>query len=342
MRVKKFLYLPLYVFQIFTGAKSFRDNPIIGSRILNIMGLHVFKILLSRGVWAFRQFFFMWGVSAYDRRQYRENGFILKENFLPETSFHGLKKSVKSYHGPALEAQQGDTSTWRVLINRALISTQPTFSCVKNNKAFKKLWRYTAARNETPFLYIQQIRHKNLPDASMKSDPQKVVHSDTFHPTMKCWLFLEDVPLEKGPFNFVVGSQKLTLKRLKWEYKKSITAAKSDNRYASKGSFRATTEDLTEMGLVGPKPITVKANTLVIANTNGFHCRGAVDGFSVNRLEIWGMSRTNPFNPWPGLGIPLYGWVRDTLFLRYRFWQSDQAMQQHKKPAWKKVSGRIQ
>jgi NAD(P)-dependent dehydrogenase (short-subunit alcohol dehydrogenase family) len=36
--------LPFWTFALFTGAKSFADNPIIGSRRLNRAGLHVWRV----------------------------------------------------------------------------------------------------------------------------------------------------------------------------------------------------------------------------------------------------------------------------------------------------------
>jgi hypothetical protein len=47
--------------------------------------------------------------------------------------------------------------------------------------------------------------------------------------------------------------------------------------------------------------LQVKANTLVIANTHGFHRRGEAPAGS-SRLEIYASSRTNPFLPLPTPG----------------------------------------
>ena len=37
------------------------------------------------------------------------------------------------------------------------------------------------------------------------SDPQTDLHTDTFHPTVKAWLFLTDVAPETMPFVYVPG-----------------------------------------------------------------------------------------------------------------------------------------
>ena len=41
-------------------------------------------------------------------------------------------------------------------------------------------------------------------------DPQTALHADTFHPTVKAWLFLTDVAADAGPFTYVPGSHRLT------------------------------------------------------------------------------------------------------------------------------------
>jgi len=134
-----------------------------------------------------------------------------------------------------------------------------------------------------------------------KLDPQKTLHTDTFHPTMKCWFFLEDVNDEMSPFNYVPCSQQLTWKRIKWEYRMSIGAKNIANGHYSKGSPRLTKEDLSALALPPVKAFTVKKNTLVIANTFGVHRRGNSIKKST-RLAIWGDSRTNPFIPLTGFG----------------------------------------
>lgn len=140
------------------------------------------------------------------------------------------------------------------------------------------------------------------------------MHADTFHPTIKAWLFLEDVTVDKGPFTYVPGSQRLTLKRLRWEYGRSVHAARMQDKYSEKGSLRADDTALAEMGLPAPKGITAKAGTLVIANTNGFHGRGqAADDAS--RLELWAYSRHNPFSVWPGVPLDI------VLRLKYKIMQ---------------------
>ena len=122
---------------------------------------------------------------------------------------------------------------------------------------------------------------------------------------MKAWFFLQDVDSSQGPLNYVPGSHRLTLARLRWEYRRSLVAAKLQDGYSEKGSFRADEEDLRQLGLPEPRHFTVSANTLVIADTGGLHRRGAAAP-GARRLEIWAYSRLNPFNPWPGINSRMW------------------------------------
>ena len=130
-------------------------------------------------------------------------------------------------------------------------------------------------------------------------------------------MFLEPVPLERGPFGYVPGSHRLTWARLRWEYRRSLAWRDAD-RYSRKGSPRLDESDRRALGLPEPLPMVVPANTLVIADTFGFHARGAApDGSS--RLALYFDSRSNPFNPLPGLGG---GWV-DALQHRVLRWHRE-------------------
>ena len=50
MRAADVLKMPLYAAELATGAKSFRDNPLIGSRRLNEAGLHAKRIKLAESM----------------------------------------------------------------------------------------------------------------------------------------------------------------------------------------------------------------------------------------------------------------------------------------------------
>ncbi|MGQ0672793.1 MAG: hypothetical protein ACT4N2_07950 [Hyphomicrobium sp.] len=70
------------------------------------------------------------------------------------------------------------------------------------------------------------------------------------------------------------------------------------------------------MDLPQPVAVTIPVKTLVIAETHGFYCRGAVAG-KCSRLEIYAPSRTNPFVPLPGLGTKLFSHIETAVAQTY-------------------------
>jgi hypothetical protein len=157
--------------------------------------------------------------------------------------------------------------------------------------------RYVGSFDQEPLYYIQTILAHVRQGAP---DPQTNLHADTFHPTVKAWLFLTDVAADEGPFVFVPGSHLMTDKRLAWEQEMSIRAGENSDRYSARGSFRIRPDELARLGLGEPRAFAVPANTLVVADTVGFHARGLSLRAS-KRVEIWAYGRRNPFLPWTGL-----------------------------------------
>jgi len=324
------LKTPYWILSVLTQAKSFKDNPIIGSRLLNVMGLHCIRILFAKLSCMIRWFILAPMMPQNYRRQFHRDGYLLLENFLTPEKVAAIRRDIKAYAGPARQLIQGNTATQRILLDDAALRKTPSLSWVSHHRILKSYLNYTGAKVASPLLYLQRIRNGLKAD---NEDPQKNIHSDTFHPTVKAWLFLEDVTDEKGPFTYVPSSNQLTFKRLKWEYLKSINAASIQDKYSEKGSMRASIDDLNILGLPKPKAITAKAGTLVIANTNGFHARGQAKA-GASRLEVWAYSRYNPFNPFPGLPLPFAKIIKDKVL--HFFWhRADvRAAKRNSKSSW--------
>ena len=156
-----------------------------------------------------------------------------------------------------------------------------------------------AAANKAPVVRLQTVMTD--PSRGRFSDVT-TLHSDTFQSTAKAWLYLEDVDVEDGPFVYVPGSHRMTPERLAWERAQSIDAAHAANGIHANGSFRVTADALAAMGFPPPKPLPAKANTLIVADTRGFHARGKSAWPSV-RPAIYATLRGNPFMPWAGLDL---------------------------------------
>ena len=232
---------------------------------LNAEGLHIYRTILSNRIYLSRKI-----TACEEVEQFVKSGVLVIENFLEENEFKNLRnlfvqKIKPKKNGNYITRVDGTQFLKRNSRLQALIK-----DCAKiDNFLF-----------DQPRVEFWNLIHEN-------NDPQGKFHSDTFHPTCKFWLFLEDIDETKGPFNYVPGSNSLSLSRLRWDYENSIMKRNTElwnKRIQSggkPGSFRvhenSTTEeeDLTikKMGYEA-KAIVGKKNTLVAANTFGFHKRG--------------------------------------------------------------------
>jgi hypothetical protein len=307
------LWAPLWTAQLLTGTKSFEHNRVIGSRWLNERGLHTARVRLAHRIAAMRRRRLAGLVSDADGVAFERDGFVIRPNFLPEAEFAELLHQVKSYRGTLREIGEGDTILRKIALDPKTLAALPALQRVLRRPEWRGLIRYIGSRDAEPVVWIQSIlRHAH----DGPPDPQTALHADTFHPTVKAWLFLTDVAADAGPFTYVPGSHRLTRERLRWERRMSLAAPSSRDPEIRQGSFRLDPSELAALGLPEPRIFAVPANTLIVADTFGFHARGPSAGRSV-RVEIWAYGRRSPFVPWPAFDLwsgaalarrSLWGW----------------------------------
>lgn len=327
---------PFWALQLLTGAKSFMDNPVIGSRRLNERGLHVGRVALADRIAARRRRAIASHIGTADREAFERDGYLAKRNFLPPDLFQQLTLQVRSHRGRAREMVQGDTITRRFCLDPATLSRIPAIRELLSMPEWHWLIRFAWSFDAAPLVYMQTILSHAV---SGPTDPQCALHADTFHPTVKAWLFLTDVAEDEGPFTYVPGSHRATATRLGWEKRTSLRAAASPDKMTRRGSFRIAASELGELDLPEPVALAVPANTLVVADTHGFHARGPSLRPS-QRVEIWAYGRRNPFLPWAGLDpwaigdlghhrVPLY-WrgadLVERLGLKQNVWRPREAV----------------
>lgn len=303
-RVGGALLLPLWLAQVLSSEKSFARNPILGNLWLNERGLHVGRVRLAHRLAAARRRLLADRLAAEDRVRLDRDGFLAKPNFLAPQVFELLRRQVGELRAHGREMLEGDTITRRIALGPRVLRQLPAAADVLRDSAYRNLLDYVAATAAAPMFYIQSIFDHA---AVGLRDPQRDLHTDTFHPTMKAWLFLADVGPEDMPFTYVPGSHRLTPERLAWEKRMSLEASKARREGAASAPLqrmrRAIAKDmLKELSLPPPVVMCVGANTLVVADTFGFHARGPGRP-GKPRVEIWASCRRNPFVPWLGLDL---------------------------------------
>lgn len=286
----------MWFLALFTGAKSFRDNAILGSPLLNRTGLHVWRLTAAHALARWRRARLAHLVPDALRQQFERDGFIVVRDVLPSSEFAGLQRSILEAELECRAQQQGDTITRRSAFGPQLARRFPALAELLGRPSWRGLMAYVAATRSRPLYYLQTISGGV---AEGPPDPQIELHSDTFHPSLKAWFFLTDVEEDGRPLTYVAGSHRLSPERIAWERQKSIDVMKNGDSLSQRGSLRIQPHELDQLGLPRPTRFCVPANTLVIVDTCGFHARGSSDRQTL-RVELWGYCRRNPFLPWVG------------------------------------------
>ena len=295
--LRRAIMLPWWFAQLFTAAKSFERNSLIGSPVLNRWGLHAARVKVAHRLASARRHKLAGLISAADREAFDRDGFVCRENFLPGDAFAALAAEIKAYRATPREIAEGDTILRKIALDGRALDRLPTLAALLRSPDWRGLVRYAGGSNAEPVVWVQSILRHARPGLA---DPQTQLHADTFHPTVKAWLFLTDVAEDSGPLTYVPGSHRLTDQRLAWERRAALTARRSTNAETRQGSFRIGAGELAALGLGPPRALAVPANTLVVADTFGFHARGPSAGRSL-RVEIWAYGRRSPFIPWTTL-----------------------------------------
>ena len=318
---------------LFGFAKSFESHSIIGNQTLNELGLHRFRVEQASRLAQQRREKLAKELTLEEVQQFQKNGFILKENFLSADDFAQLSKELLETPLETRETLQGDTVTRRMALDGEILKNLPTTEKLLNSKKWQGLLNYVASSKVQPMYYVQVILshvRKSNPD------PQTKLHSDTFHSSVKAWLFLTDVAEDEGPFVYVSGSHLPTEKRLEWEYQQSIQMNAKSNALSRRGSLRIQANELEGLGYGQPQAFAVKKNTLVVADTYGFHSRG-LSARPSTRIELWAYGRRSPFLPWVGLNFFSIPIVKQHLIPWY--WTGLDYLEQkyQRKNPWRKV-----
>ncbi len=295
------LLMPLWLAQVFSQEKFFARNPVIGNRRLNERGLHTARVKVACRLAERRRQRLAGLISAEERETFDRDGFIVKRDFLPPAVFEALVRQVRELRAPAREMVEGDTVTRHIALDPSVLDRVPAARQLIDDPKFRGLLAYAGSSAAAPMLYLQTILSSAIDGGQ---DPQTDLHTDTFHPTVKAWLFLTDVGAGAMPFTYVRGSHRLTPQRLEWERQMSLRASRqpgANHAAPTEKLVRAISRDeVAGLGLPEPEAIAVPANSLVVADTFGFHARGQSEQ-PTTRVEIWAFGRRNPFLPWVGV-----------------------------------------
>jgi Phytanoyl-CoA dioxygenase (PhyH) len=284
--------LPLAVgraLQVFTASKAFDERWVLGNPRLNHLGLHGLRVQLAYALNQRRRARLAAQLSASDRSAFDRDGFVVCPDFLSAAHFAQLLAQVRGHRTQMRERAEGSTLLRKIPVDRGVLEAVPALGPVLADARFRALLAYGEGNTSDPSVYLQTVKQKAVARAG--SDPQCSLHRDTFHPTVKAWLYLTDVSPAVGPLRYVPGSHRLTPARLAWEQAKAVAAVAARSK---ESSFRISAPELAQLGYAEPSSLTVPANTLIVADTFGFHARAESQG-PATRIELWAIGRRSPF-----------------------------------------------
>lgn len=249
-----------------------------GGLISNALGLHVIRtIYLNLGRTKPKK------VSPQFQKyadMLERDGIVVIPDFLPKDQFDEIKKEYEDmysgwspfeYSEEELTKRQKDFPEYFKHIAEKITTPEtPAFTkYFLNNQMINELASSVVHRKSRmiPYHHFWYLQRRNLEGDNVGSlHSAAFPHADVPYPTVKVFLYLNDVDESNAAYIYARGSHKLTLKRLLFEYKLSVKYAKTKNDIV-------TDEELAKLGYT-PEHICGKANTLFISNNMGYHNRG--------------------------------------------------------------------
>ena len=263
--------------QVFSASKG------VESRALNRAGVQPFRAVSARLIYRIAAAGHAGKLDNLLRR-----GFLILENFLPPEEFTQLRDEAAEF------AELGSPTS---------VDVDGASRCIRWNlppdepDQFPRLREWTdqtrlielasAAEQRAlrPREGMRVLEHLHIGDPSLH-DGQTDLHIDAPFNTHKLWLYLDDVTPDHAPFVYVPMSHKLDWVRLRGDYLESIGK--------NFGSRKVGDEEVLRRGLE-TVVVTCPRNTLVLANTCGYHGR-SVGAPGATRRSLHMMFRSNPFS----------------------------------------------
>ena len=263
--------------EIFSASKG------VQSQALNRAGVQPFRAVSARLIYR---------IAAVGRAGKLDDllrrGFLILEDFLPPEEFTQLRDEAAEFAelGPPTWVHEAGASRYnRWNLPRDDADRFPHLTEWTHQTRLIEFASVAEQQALRPHEGMRVLEHLHIGDPSSHDD-QTDLHIDAPFNTHKLWLYLDDVTPDHAPFVYVPTSHKLDWVRLRGDYLES-----TGNNC---GSRRIGDEELRRRGLE-TVVVTCPRNTLVLANTCGYHCR-SVGATGATRRSLHMMFRSNPFS----------------------------------------------
>jgi len=257
---------------------------VIGIPFANKLGLQVVRVIKQRCLWHIRRSYPSNLPPEY-RKALDDDGILVLPDFFPQEIFKKIEDEFKRLeHCPSVNLVKNYRNT----------NTDWKFGNVPQNNAYPNIHNYLELNPliRKVVTYVTRKKVHYAPRAVFESisvphdkmddkDGATAVHSDRYYPTMKAFLYMQDVSEADGAFVFCPGSHKVNRRRLWHEYEISYREAQAISGRMAKIPKKLVDIDRAAISpemkkIHKPESICGKKNTLVLANTCGYHARGVI------------------------------------------------------------------
>lgn len=275
-------------------ARIFTADKHVDSRLLNLLGIQVLRQVSARMLLRLRYLFRRQARQVAGFTQLTGDGLLVLHDFLPPEKFRQLRDecmaALDDVALPKSDLQHGPTVVRRIHLQKYGDLLPLANAATSSPDLLDLLAAAEGKALEAGRVHrvVERVFHGRLD----QHDPENDLHIDTFHSTHKAWLYLDDVGAEQGPLAVVPGSHRLDGNLLGHTYRYFRDfgkSARSPSRRVAKSELDQ--RKLREVAMVVP------ANTLVIANTGGYHRRlRGTEGAMRTALHV--SARSQPFLYW--------------------------------------------
>ena len=280
--------LRLPIVRVFTADKY------IESPLLNLLGIQVVRQIAARVILDLRYLLRRRARQATGFESIARDGLLIVRDYLPPEQFRQLRDECLAALDDAAvhksDLWHGPTVVRRIYLAQEAARLPLANAVTSSPELIKVLGAAEGKAVKANQLHrvVERVFHGRLDE----HDPENDLHVDTFHSTHKAWLYLDEVAAANGPLAVVPGSHRLdcTLLRSTYRYFRNFASG------VSPASRRVQPAEVDERHLL-EVAMTVPANTLVIANTGGYHrrLRGAE---GATRTAVHVSARSQPFLYW--------------------------------------------
>lgn len=275
------------------ASRIFTADKVVQNRLLNVLGAQVVRSVVARAMHLSRQTVVDHSLSERCNALERD-GILVWEDFLPVSTFQDLEKECHRLlreESQFVARQSGPNTSRKAMVSSLSPAASTALRQFLLDQRLRALLQAAERRPLRDLLDVAELEEL-IQGQATSVDPQSQPHSDIFFASHKVWFYLTDVDRAAGPFAFIPGSHRLSATRLLHVYSHSVRLGDGVDPSRRIGH--------DEMEVLGPheRIMTVPRNTLVVANTCGYHRRLQGEP-GRRRLSIHIELRSDPFRGGP-------------------------------------------